>query len=123
MTLQECYDMLGGSFEQVEKRLPSMSLIQKFVVKFLDDRSFAQLCDAMDNGEREEAFRAAHTLKGVCATLSFDRLFSAVEPLTELLRPKTETIPPDAFFMLDDVKNAYALTVGAIRAYLASEKK
>lgn len=77
----------------------------------------------MRDGKREEAFRAAHTLKGVCATLGFDRLFSEAALLTELLRPKTETIPPDAFGRLEDVKKAYALTVDAIRAYLASKEE
>ena len=77
----------------------------------------------MRAGKREEAFRAAHTLKGICATLSFDRLLSEVEPLTELLRPKTEIIPPDAFCRLEDVKKSYALTADAIRAYLSSKQE
>ena len=123
MTLQECYDMLGGNLDQVKKRLPSIHLIQKFIAQFLDDRSFSALCEAMRAGKREEAFRAAHTLKGICATLSFDRLFSEVEPLTELLRPKTEIIPPDAFCRLEDVKKSYALTADAIRAYLSSKQE
>lgn len=121
MTIQECYNKLGGSFEQAENRLPSVSLIKKFVAKFLDDSSFSELCRAMQSGERKEAFRAAHTLKGVCANLSFDRLFSSVEQLTEVLRAETDTIPENAFSLLENVKKDYALTVETIRAYLASD--
>lgn len=121
MTIEECYNMLGGSLGQIKKRLPSVSLIKKFVAKFPDDRSFSELCRAMQSGERMEAFRAAHTLKGVCANLCFDRLFSSTEQLTELLRPDSETIPPNAFSRLEDVRKDYELTVDAIRAYLASE--
>ena len=29
MTTQECYNKLGGSLEQAEKRLPSINLIKK----------------------------------------------------------------------------------------------
>ena len=121
MTIQECYDRLGGNLEQAEKRLPSAGLIKKFIAKFLNDSTFSELCCAMQNGNRRDAFRAAHTLKGVCANLSFDRLLSSAGELTELLRPETDTIPPNAFLVLDDVKNDYELTVGAIREYFASE--
>ena len=41
MTIQECYQMLGGNFADVEKRLPSVSLVAKFITKFLDDSSFS----------------------------------------------------------------------------------
>ena len=41
MTIQECYQKLGGEFAQVEKRLPSVSLVRKFIIKFLDDDSFS----------------------------------------------------------------------------------
>lgn len=121
MTIEECYNKLGGSFEQAEKRLPSVSLIKRFVAKFPDDSSFSELCNAMQNGERADAFRAAHTLKGVCANLSFDRLFSSAEQLTEALRQETEAIPQNAFSLLEDVKKDYELTVDTIRTYLESE--
>lgn len=121
MTVEECYNMLGGSFERIKNRLPSIGLIKKFVAKFLNDRSFDELCLAMQNGERMEAFRAAHTLKGVCANLCFDRLLSSVEQLTELLRTESETIHPNAFSLLEDVKKDHELTVNAINTYLASE--
>ena len=120
MTIQECYQIMGGDFAQVEKRLPSVGLIKKFITKFLDDSSFAELCQAMQEGEREKAFRAAHTLKGVSANLSFNKLLSSSSELTELLRPETDTIPEGVEELLEEVKRDYELTVGAIRAYLES---
>lgn len=93
MTIQECYQNLGGDYAQVETRLPSVSLVKRFITKFLDDGSFSELCRTMESGQRAEAFRAAHTLKGVCANLCFDRLLASASQLTELLRPETDTIP------------------------------
>lgn len=122
MTIQECYEKMGGDYAQVEKRLPSVSLIQKFAAKFLDDSSFSQLCEAMKEGHRAEAFRCAHTLKGVCGNLSFSKLLSSVSRLTELLRPETETISDDAVLCMKEVEQDYALTVSAIRAHLESTK-
>ena len=40
----------------------------------------------MEEEKWEEAFRAAHTIKGVCQNLSFDALLSSAEPVTEALR-------------------------------------
>lgn len=123
MTIQECYQKLGGEFAQVEKRLPSVSLVRKFIIKFLDDDSFSKLCHAMQNGQREEAFRAAHTLKGVSANLGFSRLLASAGALTELLRAEAETIPGGAAELLEEVKQDYEVTVSAIRAYLESEHR
>ena len=120
MTIQECYCELGGDFAQVEKRLPSVSMVKRFITKFLDDGSFSQLCEAMEDGRREEAFRAAHTLKGVSANLGFDRLQASADKLTELLRPEGDTIPEGAGVLLEQIRRDHAATVGAIRAYLAT---
>lgn len=64
---------MGGDLGTAKTRLPSVGLIQQFITKFLDDSSFPELCLALQNGQRAEAFRAAHTLKGVCENLGFDR--------------------------------------------------
>ncbi len=121
MTIQECYQELGGDFAPVERRLRSVSLVKRFITKFLDDSSFSELCRAMQDGRREEAFRAAHTLKGVCANLGFDRLLASASQLTETLRPETGTIPEDAAQLLEEVRRDYEEVVSAIRAYLSSD--
>ena len=121
MTIQECYQKLGGDYAQVEKRLPGIHLIRKFIAKFLDDGSYPELCRAMEQGQTEEAFRAAHTLKGVSANLGFDRLTASSGELTELLRGKTDGIPTEAVPLLDMVRQDYELTADAIRAYLNSD--
>lgn len=120
MTIQECYQKMGGDYSQVEKRLPSINLVRKFITKFLDDGSFSELCRAMRQGQPAGAFRAAHTLKGVSANLGFGRLMVSSGELTELLRGKTEEIPADAVLLLDKVRQDYELTAGAIRTYLNS---
>ena len=43
MTLKECYEILGGGYEDVLSRFMSERLVQKFVIKFLDDKSFDNL--------------------------------------------------------------------------------
>lgn len=121
MTIQECYQQLGGDFAQVEKRLSSEALVRRFLAKFLDDGSFSELCIAMEDGDRHKAFRAAHTLKGVSGNLSLDRLFSSAAQLADVLRPEGAAIPAGAHARFEEVKQDYQLTVRAIRAYLVSE--
>ena len=121
MTIQECYQVLGGDYAQVEKRLPGIHLIRRFIAKFLDDGSYPELCRAMEQGQTEEAFRAAHTLKSVSANLGFDRLTASSGELTELLRGRTDGIPTEAVPLLDMVRQDYELTADAIRAYLNSD--
>ena len=119
MTIEECYLAVGGDYAQVQKRLPSAALIRRFVAKFLNDDSFDQLSRAMRTGQREEAFRAAHTLKGVCANLGFDRLYGSASQLTEELRPEGGEISAAAAALLVQVEQDYAETTGVIRAFLA----
>lgn len=116
MTLKECYAAMGGNYDEVIGRLRSEKLVQKFVLKFVNDGSYQLLCDSLAGGDREEAFRAAHTIKGVCANLGFDALLASSEALTEALRDGKPPQPgEDALF--DQVKTDYARTLQAIQAY------
>ena len=72
MTVKECYEQMGADYEGVLGRLRSEVLIKKFAKKFLDDGSFRSLKDNLAQKNGEEAFRAAHTLKGVCQNLGFE---------------------------------------------------
>ena len=74
MTIEQCYQEIGGNFAEVCGRLPSQRLVEKFVRKFPEDQSYAELTAAMAAGNHDVAFRAAHTLKGVAANLSFTKL-------------------------------------------------
>ena len=120
MTMEMCYQEMGGNYAEVCTRLPSPRLVEKFVGKFLEDKSFETLCQQMEAGNREEAFRAAHTLKGVCANLSFSRLLDSAARLTEELRAAAGEIPASAAGMMDDVRRDYQITVDAIRRYFAA---
>ena len=119
MTIQECYHDLGGDFSRTEMRLPSIGMIQRFLMRFPQDPTFSELCQAMEAGDREAAFRCAHTLKGVCANLGFDRLLGSAGRLTEALRAETESMPEDAAALLESVRRDYELTVSVIESYSA----
>lgn len=114
MTLQECYAAMAGNYEDVIHRLRSERLVQKFVLKFLSDGSYDLLCQSMKEGNYEEAFRAAHTIKGVCQNLGLSRLQDSSSRLCEALR---NGYTPEADALAEEVRADYAQTVTAIRAF------
>ena len=118
MTIQECYKAIGGNYEDVLGRLNNEALIRKFAVMFLEDSSYMQLKQAMADKNYEEAFRSAHTLKGVCQNLSFDCLYEVSHNLTELLRDRTGEQPgiPEA---MEKVTEIYEITIDEIKKALS----
>lgn len=112
MSLKECYTALGGNYEDVLSRLRTEKLVQKFVLKFLNDGSYDLLVKSLETGDYGEAFRAAHTIKGVCQNLSFTKLFTSSNQLTEALR---DGWSPEAAGLVDEVKADYQQTIAAIR--------
>ena len=114
MTLKDCYATLGGDYEDVIARLRSESLVQKFVLKFPEDKSYALLCASLEAGDVQEAFRAAHTIKGACQNLGFTSLADAASAMTEALRAGDLA---GGRALLDRVRGEYQRTAGAIRAY------
>ena len=112
MTVKECYQQMGADYEGVLGRLRSEALIKKFAMKFLDDGSFQSLKDNLIQGNGEEAFRAAHTLKGVCQNLGFDNLYKVSFDITEKLRGKETKGCEELFAKVED---QYRKTTEAIR--------
>ena len=117
MSLKECYIALGGDYDDVISRLRTEKLVQKFVLKFLNDPSYDKLCKALEAEDYEEAFRASHTIKGVCQNLSFTKLYTSSHALTEALRSGWS---PEAGKLLPQVKADYEQTAEAIRTLQAS---
>ena len=86
MQVREFYTKIGGDAASVLDRLGTEELVVRFARKFPADTSYTQLCEAMAQGDAETAFRAAHTLKGLCLNLGFESLYKVDAALTEELR-------------------------------------
>lgn len=114
MTLQECYEALGGDYEDVLGRLRSEQLVKKFVLKFLDDGSYNSLYVSFDQKDYSEAFRAAHTIKGMCQNLSFTKLQESSSLLTEALR---DGYTPEADSLMEQVTEDYQQAIDAIHSF------
>ena len=63
----------------------------KLVGKALNDPAFPALEEAIGKNDLDEAFEAAHRLKGALANLALTPLCEPVEEMVELLRGRTQT--------------------------------
>jgi len=61
-------------------------MFEKFLVKFPADPTFPDLKSSIAGDDAEQAFRLAHTLKGVTGNLSMDELLKNLNPVVEALR-------------------------------------
>ena len=111
LTLQEFYAVVGGNYDEAVSRLMGEAMLRRFLMKFPNDPSFAALKQAVGSGDREEAFRAAHTIKGLCLNFGFGRLLASSEALTEALRYE---MPPNLTELFDRVSEDYELTLDAL---------
>ena len=85
--LKAIYDIAGSDAEKVLARFGgNEEMLKHFLCLFAQDSSFSELQAALAAGNTEEAFRAVHTLKGICANLGFERLYEKASTMTEFLR-------------------------------------
>ena len=72
----------------MERFMNNEALYLKFLKRFPEDPNYAQLKEHISTGDYEEAFRDAHTLKGVAGNLGLDPFYTVVSALTEELRSR-----------------------------------
>lgn len=113
MTLEECYAAMGGDYDGAMNRLRSEKLLMKFVLKFLEDPNMETLRTALAAGDQDSAFRAAHTLKGLCLNLGFTKLGDSSSQLTEAVR---SSIAADASALMQQLESDYTEAIQTIRS-------
>lgn len=114
MTLQECYEKIGGNYDEVLSRLTKKERVEKFMLRFLKDDSYGELCKALEQKKYDEVFRGIHTLKGVALNLGFLNLYEVSDRMTEAVRGGVPLLDENLFL---EVEKAYHQTVEAIKAY------
>ena len=62
----------------------------KMITASVSDANFEKLGKALEANDLQEAFEAAHALKGIAGNLALDPLYDAVCDIVEPLRSKTE---------------------------------
>jgi HPt (histidine-containing phosphotransfer) domain-containing protein len=92
-------------------------MLLKFLHKVVEDPTYSSISQNVTEQNWEEAFRAAHTLKGVCLNMELDPLTDASHDLTEYLR-NYAAVTPDAdkaAALFADVTREYDRVIALIK--------
>lgn len=111
MNLKDFYEAIGGDYDGVIGRMRSETLVKKFIFKFEEDPNFSELKEAFNQGNREDAFRAVHTIKGICQNLGFAKLQESTSVLTQYLRVG---LSDECVLLMQQVEEDYKKIICAI---------
>ena len=114
MDLKTCYAVMGADYEDVIRRLSTEDRVVRFLTRLPDDGSFAALQAALDRQDYQEAFRYAHTIKGICLNLGLTTLLQSSSALADNLRAGQADSNTPALFQA--LRRDYEDAVTAIRS-------
>lgn len=114
--MKEKLTAVGVEYDEVLKRfMGKEDFYLRMLKKFLDDKNYDGLKQAVEQKNWPEAFTYAHTVKGLCGNLGLGGMLQYVVPLTEELRAEPYNEESIVNYM-QNASAAYDETVGVIRA-------
>lgn len=72
--------------EAMSRFMNNEGLMMKFLLRFPEDQSFAQMKKALEEKNADEAYQAAHSLKGLAGNLAMKKLFKVASQVVDDLR-------------------------------------
>ncbi|MCR5746584.1 MAG: Hpt domain-containing protein [Lachnospiraceae bacterium] len=90
LTLDKLKEFGANTDEALARCMGKEDFYIMLVGKAVADKNFKGLRDAIEANDLEEAFAAAHALKGILSNLSLTPILNPVLEITEHLRNKTE---------------------------------
>ncbi len=85
---------------------------EKILLKFPDDKSFAELSDAIGSQDYNNAVKAAHSLKGIASNLSMVTFAETVYQLEQALSQENYNQALDLFFQVKDLYEVLTEVIG-----------
>ena len=124
MTVEELYNEIGGNYDEAIGRMMSDAFVERFIVKFLDDDTCANIMVSWSDHDEEATFKASHAAKGVCGNLALPELASLATEITEALRPGNEELraKTDIDALVAEFEAKYRKTEQCIREFANASK-
>ena len=91
MTIEELKAYGADTDAGLQRCMNNESFYLRLVKMIPGDDNFRKLKEAIEGGNLDAAFEAAHALKGILANLALTPLLAPVSEITELLRARTQT--------------------------------
>lgn len=86
MTTKECYEQIGGDYDEIVSRLGNEERVIRFAKMFFTTGDMENLEKSIDNNDGNNAFEYAHRLKGNSLNIGFIHFSKTVESIVEPLR-------------------------------------
>ena len=90
LTIEKLNSFGANTKEGLERCINNEEFYFRLIIKAINDDSFNNLKNELENKNYDEAFKISHSLKGVLGNLALIPLYDLVFNLTELLRNKEE---------------------------------
>ncbi len=104
--------------EMLDRFMNNKALVRMIIGKFLEDKTYAQLKAAIEQGDMKAAEFACHSLKGVSGNLSQKKLFALMQEQLRLFRAGAHTQAVD---MMDQITPEYENTLLHLRLWLTQQ--
>jgi HPt (histidine-containing phosphotransfer) domain-containing protein len=91
LSVEKLNEFGADTNEALERCMNNEQFYLMLVEKALKDDSLERLDLALKDGNLDEGFEIAHSLKGVLLNLSLTPLYEVIVEITELLRSRTQT--------------------------------
>lgn len=117
MDIQKLSEKTGCDLSAALKRMGGMeALYMRLLGKFLEDKSFEGLSEAVRDKEYENIEKTAHTLKGVAANMGFDTLKDSADAIVQAVRAgRTEAVVE----LYETCREQYEKIFGAVKEEIA----
>ncbi len=102
----------------LSRLMQNKGLIRVFVSKFLEDKSYERLCDAVDKEDFQQMEFDSHILKGMCGNLSLKSLYQLFSEQVRLLRAGEGS---QAVYMMTTIKTEYENAVEHMEKWLEEQ--
>ena len=109
--LELFYQRIHGDYADTLRRIPSEQILLKYVRLYAQEPTCARRQEALMSQRWEDAFREAHSLKGVAQTLGFTHLYEVCSVLADALRPGCPLLDMSLW---DNVQRAHLEVLGAL---------
>ncbi|MBR2523709.1 MAG: Hpt domain-containing protein [Clostridiales bacterium] len=90
MTIDDLKAFGADTDDGLKRCMGNEAFYLKLIGKALEDKSFADLQDALGRNDLNAAFEAAHSLKGVLGNLALTPIYTPVYEMMELLRNRND---------------------------------
>ena len=104
MTIEQLEAYGANTQDGLRRCMNNESFYLRMIRMIPEDPNFRKLFDAIENGDLDAGFDAAHALKGSTGNLSLTPIYAPVCEITELLRARTQA---DYSELLESIRQAW----------------